>query len=133
MRQGKESAVGGAGSQPAATDAGPGPVAAALHDRRVTLSLEYFRSVARVMADAGEALQHAHEKHVLHRDVKPSNILIDTDGKCWLIDFGLAYCNGNSIGGIPFVSAAAPCGYTLDAGRERSHVGGERGCKTTTH
>ncbi|HEV3005842.1 MAG TPA: serine/threonine-protein kinase, partial [Pirellulales bacterium] len=55
-----------------------------------TLSMEYFRSVAQVIADAAEALQHAHDVHVLHRDLKPSNIMVDTRGECWLIDFGLA-------------------------------------------
>ncbi|HEV3023178.1 MAG TPA: serine/threonine-protein kinase, partial [Pirellulales bacterium] len=55
-----------------------------------TFSMEYFRSAAQVIADAAEALQHAHDVHVLHRDLKPSNIMVDTRGECWLIDFGLA-------------------------------------------
>jgi hypothetical protein len=42
------------------------------------------------MIDAAEALQHAHDLHVLHRDMKPSNLMIDTSGQCWIIDFGLA-------------------------------------------
>jgi serine/threonine protein kinase/WD40 repeat protein len=57
---------------------------------KVTLSADYFRSVAKVMADAAEALQHAHGEGILHRDIKPSNIMVDTQGQCWLIDFGLA-------------------------------------------
>ncbi|MDX2035243.1 MAG: serine/threonine-protein kinase [Isosphaeraceae bacterium] len=66
----------------------PGPVraatAAATHSRR------YLRSVASVLATAAEALQHAHEAHVIHRDVKPSNLMIDGAEHCWVIDFGLA-------------------------------------------
>ncbi len=46
---------------------------------------------ARVAADVADALDHAHRQGVLHRDVKPSNILIDRDGSAWLTDFGLAH------------------------------------------
>jgi len=41
-------------------------------------------------ADVARALQYAHEHDVLHRDVKPANILIDMQGDVWVTDFGLA-------------------------------------------
>jgi serine/threonine protein kinase/WD40 repeat protein len=53
-------------------------------------SSEYYQSLARFMAEAGEALQHAHDLHILHRDIKPSNLMVDHSGNCWIIDFGLA-------------------------------------------
>lgn len=46
--------------------------------------------VVRVGIEAAEALDHAHQCGVIHRDVKPGNLLVDTTGKVWLTDFGLA-------------------------------------------
>jgi tetratricopeptide (TPR) repeat protein len=37
-----------------------------------------------------EALEHAHSLGVVHRDVKPGNLMIDAQGKLWVTDFGLA-------------------------------------------
>ncbi|MCK6445712.1 MAG: serine/threonine-protein kinase [Planctomycetes bacterium] len=41
-------------------------------------------------AQVADALQHAHERGVLHRDVKPSNIVLSREGRARLLDFGLA-------------------------------------------
>jgi eukaryotic-like serine/threonine-protein kinase len=48
------------------------------------------RESAELIATVADALQYAHERGVIHRDVKPSNILFDAAGKPHLLDFGLA-------------------------------------------
>jgi tRNA A-37 threonylcarbamoyl transferase component Bud32 len=45
---------------------------------------------AGVVAELADALQYAHEQGVVHRDVKPSNIIIDRQERAHLMDFGLA-------------------------------------------
>lgn len=45
---------------------------------------------ARMMVSLSEALQHAHKLGVVHRDVKPSNIVLGKGGEPMLLDFGLA-------------------------------------------
>jgi hypothetical protein len=55
-----------------------------------TRSPAYFQTVAELAVQATEALEHAHGLGVVHRDIKPGNLLADASGKLWITDFGLA-------------------------------------------
>ncbi len=62
---------------------------ATLADRLKSGPLEP-REAAAIIRQAALALDHAHKAGILHRDVKPSNLLLDRDGRARLADFGIA-------------------------------------------
>ena len=49
-----------------------------------------FRETADLLSKIALGLHHAHEKNLIHRDVKPANIIVDRDYEPYLTDFGLA-------------------------------------------
>jgi serine/threonine protein kinase len=54
------------------------------------------RAIAEFGFQAAEALAHVHGLGILHRDIKPANLLVDTGGRLWVTDFGMARLQGES-------------------------------------
>jgi len=71
------------------------------------LSKAYIRTAVQVMATVAEGLHHAHEAGVIHRDLKPGNIIVEQNGHAWVLDFGLA--------ALRTPSAEAPLAFPISA------------------
>lgn len=48
------------------------------------------KDIVQIGIDVANAMQHAHDAGVIHRDLKPNNLLLDKNGRIWVADFGLA-------------------------------------------
>jgi eukaryotic-like serine/threonine-protein kinase len=73
---------------------------------RIRDARPFFHESAELIATVAEALHYAHTRGLVHRDIKPGNILIDTSGKPFVADFGLALRDedfgiGGGIAGTP--------------------------------
>src|SRR5262249_47846687 len=84
------------------------------------------RAAARLVAEAAEAVHHAHVRGILHRDLKPGNILVDDRGRLHITDFGLARRLG---GDSELTLSGAILGTPAYMSPERA--GGRRGAVTT--
>jgi serine/threonine-protein kinase len=61
----------------------------------------YPGEAAAIAADIAGALAHAHGRGVVHRDVKPGNVMLGQDGRARLFDFGIASTPQRADGGLP--------------------------------
>jgi hypothetical protein len=87
-----------------------------------------MRGVVDLVARIAEAVEHAHEQGVCHRDLKPGNILIDADGNPHVLDFGLARfdmttealltlptSDGHILGSLPYMAPEQAAGHSHSA------------------
>jgi hypothetical protein len=87
------------------------------------------REAARIALDVARALDHVHAMKVIHRDVKPANILIGAGGRVVLADFGLAMPSNSpasrwAVSGTPeYASPEQVRGDLLDAGTDIYSLG----------
>lgn len=68
-----------------------------------------YDQIVMILRDVASALDYAHEQGIIHRDVKPSNIMIKADGHATLMDFGLALnvpegTIGNTFGSVHYIA-----------------------------
>ena len=60
------------------------------------VSFSYDR-IAEIVTNVGDALDYAHRRGIVHRDVKPANIILTNDGTVKITDFGIAKINSSSL------------------------------------
>ena len=90
-----------------------------------------FPMVRSILADIGSALDYAHRQGVVHRDVKPGNIMIDEEGFAVITDFGIARAiegealtrSGTTVGTPSYLSPEACSGELVGTAADQYALG----------
>ena len=81
-----------------------------------------FNTIANLIAQVADALDHAQSQGIVHRDVKPANVMVDNGGRAKLTDFGVAYIPastmtqaGTALGSPRYMSPEQVMGHPIDS------------------
>ena len=91
-----------------------------------------FDTARRILREAALALGHAHKRGIVHRDVKPANIMLEADGRVVLTDFGISKAleggsgltgTGNIIGTPHYMAPEQAKGLEVDGRADQYSLG----------
>jgi len=82
------------------------------------------REIARLLTMIASALDYAHLKGIIHRDVKTSNIVFDSDGKPVLVDFGIAKLQTSNLNTLTSVTLGTPAYMAPELWRGERNITG---------
>src|SRR5919112_1182496 len=91
-----------------------------------------FETTRRILREAALALAHAHKRGIVHRDVKPANIMLELDGRVVLTDFGISKAldggsaltgTGNIIGTPHYMAPEQAKGSEIDGRADQYSLG----------
>ncbi|HUU82510.1 MAG TPA: protein kinase [Phycisphaerae bacterium] len=78
-------------SVPSATSSSAAEFGSSQQDSALSrTTVEHFDTIARLISTVADALEYAHQAGVIHRDIKPHNLILGDDGRLCVSDFGLA-------------------------------------------